>query len=183
MDNSNKFTIVYKTYKNDLQWIKYSLLSLIKFLDFSNIYELIIYTHDVVYGDLIKILKNVEIDNYVKNKVIPVHYNYHGYIKQMVIKANSFKDCLSKYVVILDSDLFLRQYLNFKNFIREDGKIQWKYSKIEDNNNHLHQNFTVWKNAFESITLSKQNVHYMSNDVPYIFTRESLENASKKFIE
>jgi hypothetical protein len=42
------FTIIYKTYKNDIEWLEYSLLSLKKYLDFSNIYEIIIYSHDIV---------------------------------------------------------------------------------------------------------------------------------------
>jgi hypothetical protein len=101
----------------------------------------------------------------------------------MVIKCCCYKDCVSKYIIILDSDLLLKQNLNFNSLIREDGKIEWKYSRIEDNNHALEPVFIVWKKACEDSNLCPKKNHYMSNGVPFIFTRNSLVNASKKFIE
>jgi hypothetical protein len=181
LEETKKFTIVYKTYKNDLQWIEYSLLSLQKNLDFSNIYELIIYSHDVVYFDIVRMLEKMNMNKYVKNKIIPVHYNYHGYIKQMEIKANCYKDCESEYIILLDSDLLLKKPLNFDNLLKEDGKIEWKYLKKEDNPSN--SVFTVWNRACEDSNKCQKNVHYMSNGFPFIFTKRSLQEASNKFIE
>jgi hypothetical protein len=118
-------------------------------------------------------------NNFTQNKVIPVHYNYHGYVKQMVIKANCYQDCESEYVVLLDSDLLLKKPLNFKYLLKEDGKIEWQYLLKE--NNAFNSVFTVWNKACEDSNKCPKNEHYMSNGFPFIFTRNSLEEAACKF--
>jgi len=173
-------TIVYKTYKNDLEWLKYSLLSLLKYLDFSVIFEIIIYTHNVVCSDVNEIIDFIKLRNCINVRVIPVHYNYHGYIKQQVVKLTCYKDCLTKYILLVDSDLILKKFFNPLNMIKND-KIEWAYLPIEnDPNNHV---FNVWKTAYKNITKSEKTVHYMSNGFPFIFTKKSMEEASDKFIE
>jgi hypothetical protein len=126
-------------------------------------------------------LEKMNMANYMKFRVIPIHYNYHGYIKQMVIKASCYKDCYSKYIIMLDSDLLLKKHLNFNSLIREDGKIEWKYLQKKDN--LFNSVFTVWNKACEDSNKCPKNEHYMSNGFPFIFTRKSLFNAAKKFKE
>jgi hypothetical protein len=180
--NVNKnFTIIYKTYKNDLEWFKFSLLSLKKFLDPTNIYEIIIYTHDIVYDDVYHILENLELKNFISYRIIPIYYNYHGYIKQMSVKANCYKDVQTEYIIILDSDLILKKNLNVKSLIREDGKIEWFYLKKEDDPNN--SAFDIWKKVVEDCTKQEQNNYYMVNRFPFVFTKKSLEEAQNKFIE
>jgi hypothetical protein len=176
-----KFTIIYKTYKNDLDWFTYSLLSLQKYLYADNIYEIIIYTHDQVYFNIVNILENINMVSFLHYRVIPVFYNYHGYIKQMVVKCNCYKDIQTKYIVILDSAILLKKKLNFETLIRKDGKIEWKYLKIEDDPNN--RVFDFWKNACEDSTKKPKKIHYMSNGFPFIFTKTSLESAANHFIE
>jgi len=175
------FTIVYKTYTNDIQWLEYSLLSLKKYLDFSNVYELIIYTHDVARFEVYDMLERLQLKHIVNVRVIPVHYNYHGYIKQQTVKANCYKDCNTDYIIILDSDLILKEPLDCEKLIQEDGKIPWKYLKIEESEDKTV--FNVWKKACEDSTFTPKNVHYMSNGFPFVFTRKSLEGAANKFKE
>ena len=176
-----KFTLVYKTYKNDLEWLRYSLLSLQEFLYVENIFEIIIYSHNVVEKEVHNLLESIQMSHYVQYRVLPVNYNIHGYIKQMVVKANCYKDCRTNYIVLLDSDLILKTKLNFESFIKEDGKLEWYYlNKEDDPNNKV---FTVWKKAVEDSTRSPQNIHYMSNGFPFIFTKKSLEDAAIKFKE
>jgi hypothetical protein len=173
-------TIVYKTYKNDLEWLKYSLLSLLKYLDFSFIFEIIIYTHDVVCYDVNEIIDFIKLRKHIHVRVIPVHYNYHGYIKQQVVKLSCYEDCFTKYILLLDSDLLLKKPFNPLNMIKNE-KIEWAYLPIEnDPNNHV---FSVWKTAYKNITKLEKNVHYMSNGFPFIFTKKSMEEAYNKFIE
>ena len=186
VDNNNnishkKFTLIYKTYRNDLEWLKYSLLSLQKFLDTENIFELIVYTHDLVYNDVQMLFSDIGMNIFVNYRIIPIHYNYHGYIKQMAVKANSYKDCKTEYVILLDSDLILKKQLNVSCFVKESGKIEWFYlNKNDDPHNDV---FHVWKKAVQDSIKSEQNIHYMSNGFPFVFTRQSLEDAAKKFIE
>lgn len=175
------FTVVYKTYRNDLEWLKYSLESLQKYLNTDNIFELVIYTHDVVYTEVYNLLNDINMGFYINFRIIPINYNYHGYIKQMVVKANCYKDCRTKYIILLDSDLILQKKLDCKSLIKSNGQIEWFYLKKQfDPSNPV---FTVWKKAFEDSAHVPQNIHYMSNGFPFIFTKQSLENAANKFIE
>jgi len=178
--NTN-FTIVYKTYQKDLRWLKYSILSLKKFLTIDNVHEIIFYVHDAALTNLNKLLDELNISSFINYRVIPIYYDYHGYLKQMVVKANCFSHCNTEYIVILDSDLILKRSMNLNVLLTEDGKIAWKYLKKESDPRHA--GFNVWRTAFETTTKSKQNFHYMSNGVPFIFTKKSMEMACNKFIE
>ena len=173
MSSDKEITLVYKTYKNDLQWLYYSLLSIKKFV--KGIGEIIIYCHDVCVGELYTLIQTVDIEC----RIIPVSYDYHGYLKQMVIKASCFKDVKTKYIAIIDSDTVFNVEFNIKNLIEPSGKIVWYYW------NNLPQNteVRVWKESYESMTKTQQNVHYMSNGFPFVFTTESLREAYDKFIE
>lgn len=83
--------------------------------------------------------------------------------------------------MLLDSDLVLKKSLDLKTFIREHGKIEWKYLQFQDDPSNAV--FTVWKKACEDSNLTPKINHYMSNGFPFIFTRTSLEEAANKFIE
>ena len=173
MNNENDITVVYKTYKNDLTWIRYSLLSLKKFV--TGIDEIIIYCHDVCCGELYEIINQINLEC----RIIPVSYDYHGYMKQMVVKANCFRDVKTKYISIFDSDNIFNVEFNIKDLIETSGKITWYYWNNLPENSEV----SVWKRSYESMTKTKQNVHYMSNGFPFLFTRQSLSDASSKFHE
>jgi hypothetical protein len=175
------FTIVYKTYEKDIEWLKYSLLSLQKYLDFSNIFELIIYTRDIGYVELCNMLDEINMKTFVDYKIIPITYDYHGYIKQRVVKLNSYKDCETEYIAVLDSDVLLYKQLNFNEYIKENNKIKWYYLKKDDHQNN--RVFDIWKNGSEDTTRTVKKAHYMSNGFPFIFTKRSLEDGANKFKE
>jgi hypothetical protein len=175
------YTIVYKTYQKDLRWLKYSLLSLKKFLTIDNVHEIIFFVHDIALLNLTQLLEELDMINFVNYRIIAIHYDYHGYLKQMVVKSNSFSECKTDYIVILDSDLILKRNMNFNVLVRDDGKIEWQYLKKESDPKH--GGFNVWRNAVETTTKSKQEFHYMSRGVPFIFTKRSMEMACNKFIE
>jgi hypothetical protein len=158
---------------NDLQWIYYSLLSLKKFV--KGIKEIIIYCHDVCCGELYELINKINLEC----RIIPVHYDYHGYLKQMVIKADCFKDINTKYVVIVDSDNIFTSEFNINDLIEPSGKIKWFYCRT----NSLRACEKVWKTAYESMTKTEQNVGYMVNGHPFVFTTKSLCEAAIKFQE
>jgi hypothetical protein len=171
--DDNDITVVYKTFKNDLQWIYYSLLSLKKFV--RGIHEIIIYCHDNCCNELYQLIRNINL-NY---RIIPVTYDYHGYLKQQIVKATCFKDVKTKYVVIVDSDNIFNISFNIKNLIQPSGKIKWYYCDDLSKD----PNANTWRTAYESMTKTTQNVHYMSNRHPFVFTTKSLKEASTKFHE
>jgi hypothetical protein len=174
-----KFTIVYKTYTNDLKWLEYSLISLKKFLDISNVKEVIIYSHDVCTENVSNIIDNIGFSLFIPCRIIPVHYNIHGYIKQMIVKCLCYKDVNTDYIAIMDCDCLLTTNLNLQTHIRNDGCIEWYYLRKADDPNSVV--WKVWKTAFEDSTLTTQNVHYMGNGFPFIFTTKSLANADQYF--
>ena len=166
-------TIVYKTYENDLQWLRYSLLSIKKFV--TNYNAILIYCHDKAIDSLTRLLIDIKMDV----TVLPVTYDFHGYIKQMVVKCMCYKDVTTKYVVILDSDTVFTKNYDMGDLIRADGKIEWIYSMKTVNSTG--PEWVVWKKAYEDMTNTPQNIHFMSNGFPFIFTRESLEKAEQAF--
>uniref|UniRef100_A0A6C0KPB1 Nucleotide-diphospho-sugar transferase domain-containing protein n=1 Tax=viral metagenome TaxID=1070528 RepID=A0A6C0KPB1_9ZZZZ len=171
LNNDSNITVVYKTYENDLKWLYYSLLSLKKFV--KGINEIIIYCHDKCYDELHKLINQINIEC----SIISVAYDYHGYIKQMVVKSECYKDIKTDYIVILDSDLLFQEDLNLKDLIEPSGKIKWYY------NNNISEvaEERVWKIAYESMTKTKQDFYYMANNFPFVFTKKSMEEASIKF--
>lgn len=166
-------TIVYKTYEQDLQWLKYSLLSVKKYV--INYKTILIYCHDKAIDALVRLLADIQIDA----TVLPVQYDYHGYIKQMVVKCLCYKDITTKYIAILDSDTIFTNHYDLDNLIRSDGRIEWIYSQKASNSSG--PEWVVWKQAFEDMTKTPQTTHFMSNGFPFVFTRESLENADTAF--
>jgi hypothetical protein len=171
--NNDDITLVYKTFGNDLQWLQYSLMSIIKFV--TNYNKIIIYCHDKACYELYKLIERINI----KCQVIPVTYDFHGYIKQMVVKCECYKDVTTKYIVILDSDNIFKKSFNMRDLINKEGKIEWLYStKESDPTNKV---WTIWKKSYEDMTNTKQNVHFMSNGFPFVFTRDSMEKADKYF--
>ena len=170
----NDITLVYKTYKNDLEWLKYSLLSLKKFVSGYN--EIVIYCEVNAIGELNKIIEGLS----VSCRIIPVIYDFHGYIKQMVVKIESYRDIHTKYICILDSDNIFINPMNCNDLIDKDGKIEWLYVTSKDD--HIgYPQWIVWKKAYEDMTKTIQDKHFMSNQFPFIFTRNSLVEASNMF--
>ena len=134
---NNKFTIVYKTYDNDLVWFKYSLLSVNKFV--FNISEIIIYYHDSCEKKIIEILS--ENNFIIPYRIIPIKYDFHGYLKQMVVKSMCFNDVKTEYVVFVDSDvIFTKPYT--PEFGLKNDKIIWKI-QIKDKKNQFN-NFSYY---------------------------------------
>ena len=167
-------TIVYKTYRNDLKWLKYSLLSIKKYISFKH--KILIYCHDVCYEELGRLL--IEID--VECKTIPVHYDINGYIKQMVVKLECYKDIETPYAMMLDSDCVFKETVTLED-IFTDGKIIWRFSVKNESSDG--QEWSVWKKSYEDQSKEIQDKYYMANGNPFIFTKDALKRASNKFIE
>jgi hypothetical protein len=165
-----KVTVVYKTYGPDLQWLKYSLISLQKFVVFS---EIVIYVHDAAQEELQVLLKELGLSA----RVIPVTYTMNGYVQQMIVKAECYKDVSTPYVVILDSDTVFMSHFDLRTLV--ESKIQWTYSKKSERPEM--KEWVVWKEAYEAMTRTKQTMHFMSTSFPFVFTRSSMERASTEF--
>jgi hypothetical protein len=172
------YSIVYKTYENDLKWLRYSLLSLNKFLTDDN-YEIVIYYHDECKANLDKLVSDIDFKCDVR--LIPVTYDIHGYIKQMVVKCMCFMDIENEYIMVVDSDVIFNDYFSYKDMM-SDGKINWFYlNRTEENYND--EQWLVWQDSVFGMTNQDMNIYYMYNGFPYLFKRETLEKAYHKFIE
>jgi len=166
-------------YQSDLPWLRYSLLSIKKFLDPSNFLEIIIYAHDACVAELTAMINDVDLKAHIAYRIIPVHYDYHGYIKQMVVKCNCFRDVTTEYVMILDCDCILKRPLCASDY--SGAPIEWRYLKKQDEPSNVV--WSVWKKAFEDSTQKAQEVHYMANGFPFMFTTRSLAEAHEYFIK
>ena len=173
------YSIVYKTYENDLKWLKYSLLSLNKFLTDDN-YEIVIYYHDACKENLDNILSKINFKSEIR--LIPVTYDIHGYIKQMVVKCMCFMDIESDYIMIVDSDIIFNDYFSYNNMMT-NGKINWFYLNRTKENNNDEPWWSVWQDAVFGMTNQEMSKYYMHNAFPFLFKKETLEKAYDKFIE
>lgn len=173
-----EFTVIYKTYGNDLKWIKYSLISLEKYV--SDISETIIYYHDECEVQLVNILDELNLIK-LNIRIIPIKYDINGYLKQMVVKCMCFKDVESEYVMYIDSDVIFNNYYTPKSIIK-DNKIEWIIKKKNKDNSS--ENFwKVWENSVKEMTNEEMNIFFMQNGFPFILKRKTIEDAYYKFIE
>jgi hypothetical protein len=172
-----KFTAVYKTYKNDLIWLKYSLISLDKYV--SDISEIVIYYHNECEHELKIILENLNIR--LKVRTVPVIYDIHGYIKQMVVKCMCFEDVSTDFIVYIDSDVIFTNNYSPTSSIKDD-KIKWFIQKRNEYNTNM-EFWKVWEESVNKMTKEKMNIFYMSNEFPFILKRKTIEDAYYKFIE
>lgn len=173
-------TVVYKTYKNDIDWLKYSLLTFDKFCT-DNIHEIIIYYHDQCERKLFEMLSTIQLKN--KYRTIPVVYDIHGYLKQMVVKCMCFKDVKTEYIAFIDSDIIFTYTFSCKTYcIGDDGKIIWLIQRKNDQNNKQPQ-WWVWQDAVIKMTQAPMNTYYMCNGFPFFLKRKTLKEAYHKFLE
>lgn len=173
-----QYTIVYKTYKNDIGWLKYSLLSLHKYM-IDDIFEIIIYYHDICYEQLANMLKDVTIKYNIR--LIPVNYDIHGYLKQMVVKCMSFKDVTTDYIVFIDSDVIFKKSYYLKDHFDND-KLKW-YILKKNSNNKNYDEWKVWGNSIKKMTNTDMNIYYMYNGFPFVVKKDTLKDAYNKFLE
>jgi hypothetical protein len=172
------YSIVYKTYKNDIEWLRYSLLSIDKFIVDIN-YEIIIYYHDECEEYLKNMLSTITLKN--EYRLIPVNYDINGYLKQMVVKCMCFKDIESDLIMIMDSDVIFNDYFSYKEMISND-KINWFFLERNNKNDNDDQ-WLVWQDSVFGMTGNKMNNFYMYNGFPFLFKKDTLEKAYYKFIE
>ena len=170
-----KLTVVYKTYANDLVWLKYSLISLEK--QFKHPFKLLIYCHDKAVNQLEKLLDEVD----VFAKVIPVTYDINGYLKQMVVKCMCWQDVDTEYVAIMDSDVVFKAPVYFKDFFR-GTKMTWNYL-ARTKQNETEEVWGVWKDAVHRMTGKNMDTYYMYNAFPFAFKTASLKGAYDFFIK
>lgn len=168
-------TIVYKTYRNDLRWLKYSLASLEKF--FKHQYKLLIYCHDECLPELESMLA----EDQVKARVISVEYDIHGYLKQQVVKAMCWQDVDTEQVILMDSDIILINPMDYQYFMSGD-KIKWYYLvRKPESESSIH--WPAWQEAVLRMTGEPMNYYYMHCAFPFLFKTKTLEDVSEKFIE
>lgn len=168
------YTIVYKTYQNDLEWFEYSVKSLQKHvLPFNSIEKVLIYTHDICFEKVIK-MTNVMKDTNIQ--VLPVHYNYHGYIKQMIVKAQAYSDVKSEYIVYVDSDCIFTRTCDLSRLLNNDGKPYWHMTDEADA-------IPIWKEVVEDMTHSEMKYYYMYNSFPFVIKTSTLKIANDHFIK
>lgn len=168
-------TIVYKTYAADLPWLAYSLKSVSKFV--SGISEILIYYHNECHTAFTKMLSDISLNIPIRTK--QVGYDYHGYLKQMVIKASCWMDVSSEYVLFLDSDCILNTPFNPSSMIINE-KPMWHVARRTPQNTQ-NDEFRVWEKAVQGMTGAPMKTYYMANGFPFLVKTITLANASKQF--
>lgn len=169
-------TIIYKTFEADLCWLHYSLLSVDKFV--SDCSEIVIYYHADCKEAFDKLMGIITIR--IPIRTIPVVYDFHGYIKQMIVKLTCWKDVTTPYIMMIDSDCIFKD--PFSPLLRiRDNKIHWREQARTQQNTNASE-FKVWEKAVEGMTFGKMETYYMANGFPFIFLTETLRGAQEFFM-
>ena len=171
------FTIVYKTFGNDLKWLYYSLLSVNKYVE--GVDEIIIYYHNECHDEFTKLINSVALK--IPYRTIQVGYDYHGYLKQMVTKLMCFQDVKTKYVVYVDSDAIFNKKYNPQDLIIND-KVLWHILHKDDSNKHM-DDWHVWEKSVQNMTHQPMVYYYMANWFPFVLKTNTIKDAYDKFIE
>jgi FkbM family methyltransferase len=80
---------------------------------------------------------------------------------------------------MFDSDCIINNYITIDELYNNDGTIDWVYCNKIDYPDMAE--FVVWKEAYENMTKTTQDIHFMVNNHPFIFLKDSLKNASDQF--
>ena len=145
------FTVIFKNDDDSLNTLKNSLISFMKYVNLDNIYEIILFIHNRINDATHELVEKIQIKHKVPCKIISIHYDIHGYLKQKVVACNSFEICKTKYIAIFNNYCLFTKNLNFNKYLNMD-QIDW-------------------------LKLSK----YDPNFKPFIFTKQSLQDASNHY--
>jgi len=150
--------IFYKTYINDIEWLKYSLKSLAK--------------HVKGYNNIVIIVPNKELLNGVdlpeRTIVKEVNEYGSGYLFQQVCKIQAHKYCDAEFIFFSDSDCIFDHDINVQDFV-SDGKpeiLYTHYSKVGD--------AVCWKKPTETFIKERVDYEFMRRNC-LIYHRSTLE--------
>lgn len=152
--------IFYKTYKQDKNWLEYSLRSLTKFVTgYNNIIILIPENEKRLFSDI----------NFPQNTIIYYVKEYGtGYLYQQVCKIQAHKYSYSDFILCSDSDLIFDHPINLQDFIA-DGKPEILYTSYDKVGDAI-----CWKEPTETFIKEPQEFEFMRRNA-LIYHRSTLE--------
>jgi hypothetical protein len=138
-------TIFIKTYKNDLKWLKYCLMSIAKY---AQDFKVVIVADEDCKRDL-------DGWNLTREKVFYVKPSYDGYLYQQEVKLRAFMYVDTEYVLFMDCDCIFTDYVNLDSFLK-DGKPTLLKTPYEDIPEVM-----FWKTTTEDAIGFEVNFEYM----------------------
>jgi hypothetical protein len=138
-------TIFIKTYKNDLKWLKYCLMSIAKY---AQDFKVVIVADEDCKRDL-------DGWNLTREKVFYVKPSYEGYLYQQEVKLTAFMYVDTEYVLFMDCDCIFTDYVNLDSFLK-DGKPTLLKTPYEDIPEVM-----FWKTTTEDAIGFEVNFEYM----------------------
>jgi len=138
-------TIFIKTYKNDLKWLKYCLMSIAKY---AQDFKVVIVADEDCKRDL-------DGWNLTREKVFYVKPSYEGYLYQQEVKLRAFMYVDTEYVLFMDCDCIFTDYVNLDSFLK-DGKPTLLKTPYEDIPEVM-----FWKTTTEDAIGFEVNFEYM----------------------
>jgi hypothetical protein len=138
-------TIFIKTYKNDLKWLKYCLMSIAKY---AQDFKVVIVADEDCKRDL-------DGWNLTREKVFYVKPSYEGYLYQQEVKLRAFIYVDTEYVLFMDCDCIFTDYVNLDSFLK-DGKPTLLKTPYEDIPEVM-----FWKTTTEDAIGFEVNFEYM----------------------
>lgn len=171
------YTVVYKTHGKDLPWLGLSLMSLCRFLR-DRPAEVHVHHHDACTERLHALLDRLNTS--LTLRTFPVAYDYHGYLKQQVVKLDCHARVGTDWVMLLDSDTLFHGPLGLRDLLAEDGRFRWRVADRSAANEH-NERWQVWGDVVLRLTGEPMRRYYGANGFPFLFRRETLRAAARHF--
>jgi hypothetical protein len=170
-----KYSVFYRTYRGDFQWLKYSLASLKKYL--AGYSEIVIVTPKADYDLLKEEMKGWDLPKGIvtfRDVLEPLKDDYLG---QQLCKLKAYEYVSFPYVLFVDSDAIFITPTTVEDFLR-DGKpciLKTSYSSLEGD-------VLNWKPITEKALGEPVEFEYMRR-LPLFYRRDSIKNLSWYFME
>lgn len=179
-----KYSVFYRSYRGDFEWLKYSLSSLKKFLkDYS---EIVIVVPKQDY-DLIK----QELKSWDIPKGIVVYrdltWAQDDYMAQQITKIKSFNYVSFPYILFVDSDVIFKADTDIQQFVR-DGKpciLKTPYTALSETSEQGTDKkgaACVWQAITEKAAGFPVEFEYMRR-LPLLYDRNTLSKLCWYFID
>jgi hypothetical protein len=114
-------------------------------------------------------------------RIFPIYYDMNGYIKQMVVKCNTYTDVNTEYMLFMDCDCTFVAPYSPKDWVDpETNRIQWYYIRKEYDDS-TRDYWWSWAEAIEKQCGQPMTEYFMHHRFPFLYKTKTLRDADAWF--
>lgn len=156
--------IFYKSYRNDFNWLYFSLESIKKFVTGYNRIVIVIPERDRQLIDFNRILPSTDV-HFIDERTRDIN---DGYLYQQWVKMTAHNYCKSEYIMYADSDIVFNRHVNVKDLVT-DGKPTIYYTPYDKVGPGI-----CWKEPTDRFMNAPQDYEFMRR-LPLTYHRSTIQ--------